>query len=839
MRTNIKNKIKAMAGVAAVLTWCGTTGSAGPLYSPFLQVDIDGAIGMTQTNFQSWPIPAQTNTTFGLSVTTDFDSSTWLYPAAPGPVTVTIVATNSENGVTATNFPPWVSNYSPDAINRNSMSGQTYANLLNDFLVVMHDTAVGFGGDYIAITFSNLYPNTNYEITVWTYDPSDTLISDHTAWGIVNPNPYGTNSFQPGSDSIPKLVKVQRGGPSPGTNLYQYSGSFIVTTDPTGSATVYGWEDDDSYGQSEEMLLNGFAIGLVTNIPPPPPITNALPYILNPVPASLGSPTVWPYFAGLNIPASGYTDMAFPGTNLLGETFIPTRDMMLRNFYITCRNSGGFGTNTGKYTFVLYDLGITNMAAANFFFVTNNPTPTNLLSPYWSFAPTNDNLTNITIVKFKLPYRGNEVLLSNGHSYLLAMQYVPNSGSNSLVWEGTSTGLTYANGAAFAGYPFGQYVKMTNAQRNLSMAVDVENPNPAITVTSYPLTASTTTWPNLPGMANDGEPVFDVDVGGAANGYPHNPGYLDFHAPPGSAAYETVGTGEGNCCQSMSFYNANTFNLGAVAVVMHGVGSSNCLFTLNVYQITNTFFTAADTIEHWPRNFRPSTDSNPLGFPIWGSNVDFYYSTNLNGGGNGTTDQILVLTLPPPYRVPISGTNVFPYKSYVVELCADEVGENASAVGLFMVERDTYDSGWQANLFPNIGGGTGYRTNLSTNGWFNIEPEMLHRAYPDPEQLAGGVVGTGLPRQMVMAVYAVGGLLPPILTFTSVTHSGNSTALNWTASGGSGTYYFSVWRTGDLSTPRASWTEVASGLSAATTIYTDTTAVGTVNFYCIEATLSP
>jgi uncharacterized repeat protein (TIGR01451 family) len=784
MKQTSQNIIKVIAGVSAFLTLYGTTALADPRNSFFLQVDIDGGGGATQAGFLSWPVPDVAVNNYSWTQTTNFAPSSWAYSnqyTPTGTVTVTILAVNNEANI-ATNvntpFPTWAGDvqYSPNGINRASMSGETWANLYNDFLVVSHDTHVGYGEDYISLSVSNLTPNTNYEVTVWDYDEyvSDGSPGYYVAWGPQNPDPYGTNNFQPGQDTMPRVVRVPDGGPWPSqVNVndqeFVYSGSFFVTTDPNGSFTMYAWEDDNTYGTEQWVPFNGFAIGFATNYVNGPSTNAFTNIVVNPPLAAYGPPTVWPYFAGLNIAGTNYQDVPFKGTNIIGQTFIPQRDFMLRNFYIACRAS----TNTGIYILSLYDVGVTNMAQSGQYgefyindpFNTNGPTTNLLAHPnsylplvYWTWAPTNYNITNTSIVKFKLPQTSDQVYLTNGHSYFLGLQFVPGSGSNNLVWEGTSSNA-YTNGTAFmyVATVSDQYY-MLNMNRNLIMACDVLNPNPQITVTTYPLPdnyPTPNTWPTLAGMTNGGNPVITVDCGPAGTGA--DPGYLDFFAPGAPAgAFVTVGLGEGNTCQSMSFYNQTNFNLGAVAVVMHGVGSSNCLFTLNVFQVTNTIFTATDSIEHWPRNFQPNLDTQPLSTPIWGTNLDFYYPTNLNGGGNGTTDQILVLTLPSNYQAQatIQGTNASPYSSYVVELCADEVGQNASAVGLFMIERDSADSTWQAGLFQNTGSGAGYTNVPATNSQVLVEPESLATSYPDPERYRGGVVGAGQPRQVVMALYA-------------------------------------------------------------------------------------
>lgn len=855
MKLTYSKIIVGFAAVSALFALSGTSVLADAINPPFIQVDLNGANGPTQPGFVNWPFAAPGAAQLGTTWTTNFATSLFINSnqyTPTGPVTVTIMATNAEaayvtNTTWYTNFPAWDDQISPNAYDRGSFSGTTNVALLEDFLLVYHGTEVGFGEDYFAVTFSGLTPNTNYEVTVWDYDPSDNGTSgleDRTSWGIVNPDPGGTNNFQPGQSTIPTLRTVIRGGPYP-TRFYGNSGSFIITTDGSGSATIYGWEDDTAYTGSQDVPFNAFSLGFAsdTNYAP---TTNLITTLNNPVPVSYGPPVVWPYFAGLSMSDSTFSDITFPsdganGSNtntIVGETFMPTRDFMLRNFYLYCRST----TNTGSYTFLLYDLGETNVANSSLVLITN-ASQQNLLShpnvtpaSYWDFSPGGTNaLTNNTIVKFKLPSVADEVQLTAGHSYFLGLQFVPGSGSNDLVLQGTGSGLTYPNGAAFTGVSRPVYQRLThNTGKNLIMAFDVLNPNPVITLSNYPLTSSTHSWPTLSGMANGGLPVItaamDTPAFDPAQGA--DPSYLDFTGPSynNNPVLMSVNLGGGMRCESMSFYNTNTFRLGAVGIEMRGTGSSNLLFTLNVFHITNTFFTSTTTIEHWPRNFQPSTDSDPLGVPIFGTNVNFYFTTNYAS----TSNQLLVLTLPPQYQEVITGSMTAPYQSYVVELSAGDIGQNAGNVGVFLVVRNSVDSQWQSGLFSGGACSPGFATNAASAGdCIEITPMMLNRPDPDPELYAGGVigVGTGTERAMQLAIYAAPNTSPATnIVITSIAHS-NGNIINWTSSGGSSPT-FTVWRTSSLANP-LSWTSLQSGISA--TNYTDTTASGAVNFYRVSS----
>ncbi len=861
--------VKAIACVFAFLTLCGTTAFADAVNAPFLQVDLNLAGDTPQAGFVSWPLPAPSAAALSLTWTTNFPVSNFINTNATtpqGPLSVTIVARHVEGSAIndqATNA-NWYTNFyafegwspiSPDVVNLGTLTSGTNFNMLNDFVSVLHWALVGFGGDQLVVTFSGLTPNTNYEVTAWCYEPNNSGsggTQNRVAWSVVDPDTNGYE-FQPSANTNAGiiLVDVIAGGPAP-TTFYGNSGSFFITTDGSGSATAYGYEDDINYSGTQYVPFNGFSIGFATNLVHNPS-TNVITTVLNPVPASYGPPAVWPYFSTLNISDTSFAASALlVNTNsIIGQTFIPTSDFMLRNFYL----AGQTTTNTGLYTLVLFDLGFTNMASTAQFAIYNQTAATpsiNLLSHpsappggYWNFSARGTNaITNSTIIKFKLPSAADEVYLTNGHSYFLGLQFIPGSGSNDLVLEKTTSGgSTYTNGVSFAGVPLGtQLWKMTNAHQNLIMAFDVQNPNPAITVSNYPLTASTHSWPTLAGMANGGLPVITAapDTPNFDPSQGADPSYLDFTGPgnANSPALQGVNLGSGVRCNSMSFYNTNTFKLGAVGLEMRGIGSSNALFTLNVFQITNNFFTQTGTIEKWPRNFQPNNDSQPLGVPIFGTNVDFYYTTN-NNGGTGTTNQLLVLTLPPQYQAVINGSMTPPYQSYVLEISCGDMGQNVGNYGVFLLVRNSVDSEWQSGLFPaavtgNPSGQDGFATNAASSGsYIEITPMYLGRATPDPELFAGGIVGvgSGTERSMQMALYAAPNTSPASsIHITSVTHSGANAVINWTSSGGSSPT-FTVWRSSSLSP--ASWTSLQSGISAST--YTDTTASAGINFYKVSS----
>ncbi len=582
-----------------------------------------------------------------------------------------------------------------------------------------------------------------------------------------------------------------------------------------------------------------FAIALysATNAITPGAVTNPITTLANPVPAVYGPPTVWPYTAGVTRAPSdaANVDEAFGANTVMGETFTAPRDFLLRNFYFALRGSA----TSGNYVLVLRDLGV---AGTTTYGNTLNPAPfansivgnanltSNLLahpsSPfplYWSFSPT--GITNTTIVKFKLAF-GDQVRLTNGHSYFLG--FAAAGGNNDMVLERTTNQLTDLGGAAYKG----SATSVANngfgpAPVNFLYAVDVLNPNLAFNVTNAPLDV---TWPNVPGALNGGQPMLDTYDDPSTEG-----GLLD--ESQNTAVSEGFGpsTSTPGLALTMSFYATNTFNLGAIAIRERGLGSSNCLFTVNIYNITNTYYSQTNTIEKWPRNYQPNIDCSPRGTPVTGTNLDFYYTADngVNGAGQGTNDQFLVLTLKNPGLITLVSNQV-----YAIEITADTVGQNALTDGLMLWTRDVgqgpFEYNYMLSEFPGSIAASPTIVNLPSpfDGSIHpINPKAMTRNYTDPENFAGGLVGADSPRLFIMAVYGVNP--PPIPTsvrITSVTRTGNTVNLTW-APTPTGSFTYTVRY--KLNLTDATWTTLQSGITGTT--YPDTTATPTQRFYQVTS----
>ena len=157
-----------------------------------------------------------------------------------------------------------------------------------------------------------------------------------------------------------------------------------------------------------------------------------------------------------------------------------------------------------------------------------------------------------------------------------------------------------------------------------------------------------------------------------------------------------------------------------------------------MYDVTNTFFSQGTngSINKWPFNYQPNIDMSPLAIPVFGTNVDFYYTSDngANGASQGTNDQLLVLTIAnPAYQVLLHSNH-----NYVVELSTDPIGQNANNVGLFQWVRDTGGT-FQQELFPDLGDGN------QTEGWRNKRSFDKYGLLYPPARAQPGDHRTGTP----------------------------------------------------------------------------------------------
>lgn len=251
---------------------------AAPLYSPFLAVDINGGQGVygptqpvqagepANPGWQGWNVnDGDLFGTLPITVTKSFPTA----GVASGSVNVSMTAV----GVSGT------------ARLRSMASSEPWGDMQRDFVMTTRNTSGGFGRHYFQFDFSGLDPNKSYEITMFNFDPNSSQTGNdrgYMAWGIQNPATWldtnvGTGqSYQPAvggvSNPIPTLARVPDTGPWPSQSgaggtfsggFYYYSGSFVVTANGAGAASVYGWSDPNSYNSQTASLVNGFQISPV------------------------------------------------------------------------------------------------------------------------------------------------------------------------------------------------------------------------------------------------------------------------------------------------------------------------------------------------------------------------------------------------------------------------------------------------------------------------------------------------------------------------------------------------------------------------------------------------
>jgi hypothetical protein len=257
--------------IAFVTLVAGTDVMAGPAFSPFLAVDVNGynagggqVLGPTEPGFQGLEAAE------GLFLDPSID---WGNSGAAG---LTKVFSTSEGNVTANMIGVAPSSFL-GARNRGANMGAQSA-ITQDFVFAQRNVD-GFGQHFIKLTLSGLAPGEIYEVTTYARDGFNAGTDSFQAWtdraalgGLDGPGAWMNANVGPGAlyqpaaggvnNPIPTLARSPTSG-ADSADPYAYAATFFSTADGSGVVTVYGWADPNSFsGTQTATLMNGFQIAI-------------------------------------------------------------------------------------------------------------------------------------------------------------------------------------------------------------------------------------------------------------------------------------------------------------------------------------------------------------------------------------------------------------------------------------------------------------------------------------------------------------------------------------------------------------------------------------------------
>jgi hypothetical protein len=517
----------------------------------------------------------------------------------------------------------------------------------------------------------------------------------------------------------------------------------------------------------------------------------------------------------------------------LGQSFTVTNTHILTNIQIYVS-----GTSVSNIIH-LYDLGV----------------PTGGTNPI-AYTPGSDLFSGLGFQYYggnsgvlRLQFTGADaVTLTNGHQYVF--EIVP-AADKALTWYRSSSTDTFPAGEAYRCQSL-----FNGTNRDFAMAVTYFTTTlPAPLTTNFWVTVSaapmTNVWPGSPMIQTFSDPSIADEFATPATGVPEGFGPASNSKGPG----RVIG---------MTFVQTNkSFNLGAVTIRMHGVGSSNVVFFLSLYSLTNNMLVNTNAMNQnnrYPSNYKPLEDSSPLGISLLSSNLVGCRITPdkiLSGVAPGTNDELLTFNFTDPQAQALlqsCSTALNPTNGiYAFEIT---IGTNQAVIdtNVWANNATNIDS-----LFQWIRGTSGnstfektiYTGDIQDNGYgyftniYAASVYALPRAY-EATAYTNSAGGQGLPpsdpsilrtpvagqiRDMVMAVYAA----PPRITGGA--HSGNSFVLTLQSSVDGGK--IAVLKKANLLDP--AWTMLATNYPAAgipissSVTYTDTTASATMSFYRITS----
>ena len=175
-----------------------------------------------------------------------------------GPVSIAITPVGSvsidgrERGTAAT----------PQGVDNNDIQvpAGVYADMYRDFIFAIDSNTTSEGMD---IAVSGLTANTDYNVTVWSYDSGSHSSARAASWGQAGGSTV-ILPFEGDNGGVPP-------GPDPDTNLLtDYSATFRMTSDGSGGAIIEG-RSTPGFTYSHNVFINGISIDEATGPAPPPP----------------------------------------------------------------------------------------------------------------------------------------------------------------------------------------------------------------------------------------------------------------------------------------------------------------------------------------------------------------------------------------------------------------------------------------------------------------------------------------------------------------------------------------------------------------------------------------
>ena len=244
----------------------------------FVSVDIQPPLangGVTQTDWTPWNLATAQSNTFSQT----FSGLPAVHVGMDGAFTVNLRAYHANGTSTSLGGSNSLTRRSntEHPFQTPTYTGNQNPDMLRDGVNFNPFSAGGGnqGRSYLEVEFVGLLPNTNYDITVFSYQGGG---GSQANWTVASPSPsvgFNTNPFpahvnlsnSSGSGNIPT---TNTGTGSSTTNNPSAGTTFVsVLTNASGNASLYAWGGNGLNGDNgnAEFGFNGFTIASVAAIP--------------------------------------------------------------------------------------------------------------------------------------------------------------------------------------------------------------------------------------------------------------------------------------------------------------------------------------------------------------------------------------------------------------------------------------------------------------------------------------------------------------------------------------------------------------------------------------------